>query len=142
MDGPLLYSLIIIAGIAHILLSIASLAIPRVLKWKQHLVYLPPLLRQIFWTYAAYILVINFCFGIVSLIAADELLNGSMLARSITFFIFIYWLARIGIQFFYFDRSEAPPGIIYVFGEIVLVLLFLFFAVVYVAAFLHDVSLI
>lgn len=142
MNSPLLHQLIILSGIAHIVLSICSLVIPKVLKWNQHLVYLPPLLRQMFWTYAAYILVTNFAFGVVSLVAADELLSGSMLASGITLFIFIYWLARIGVQFFYFDRSEAPPGLIYVLGEIALILLFAIFTIVYLLAFLHNLHLI
>jgi hypothetical protein len=92
--------LIIIAGAGHIALCFGSLLIPKVLQWNRHLSNLQPLLRQMFWTYAAYILVINFCFGVVSLLGADELLNGSFLASGITIFISIYWFTRVGIQFF------------------------------------------
>jgi hypothetical protein len=140
MENNVLTSLLLISGLGHIVLSVASLSIPKVLKWRQHLHNLEPLLRQMFWTYAAYILVINFSFGIISLIATDELLNGSMLAKSITFFISVYWLARIGIQFFYFDRSQAPKGFIYSIGEVGLILLFGLFTVVYFLAFLHNNS--
>ena len=138
MNVDFLKLLILLAGIGHIVLCVGSLLIPRVLQWKQHLNTLQPLLRQMFWTYAAYILVINFCFGIVSLAGTDELLNGSFLARSITFFISLYWLTRIGIQFFYFDRTHAPKGTLYTLGEIALILLFAFFTVVYLLAFLYN----
>lgn len=138
MNGDLLRSLIILAGIGHIVLCVGSLLIPKMLQWKQHLGTLQPLLRQMFWTYAAYILVINFCFGVVSLAGTDELLSGSFLAKSLTLFISAYWLTRIAIQFFYFDRTHAPKGAIYTFGEIALILLFIFFTIVYLVAFLYN----
>jgi hypothetical protein len=140
MDANILTTLIFLCGIGHVALSVASTAIPGALKWRQHLKGLQPLLRQMFWTYAAYILVINFSFGIISIMATGELLNKSILAKSITFFIAAYWLARIGIQFFYFDRSEAPKGLIFILGEICLVILFGLFTIVYFAAFLYNNS--
>ena len=35
------------------------------------------------------------------------------------------------MQFFYFDRSEAPPGAVYKVGEVLLVGLFIFLTAVY-----------
>jgi len=140
MRMSILPLLLYTCGVGHIVLSLASLSIPRVLQWRRHLHELQPLLRQMFWTYAGYILVINLSFGILSLIATHELLNGSTLAKSITLFIALYWLARVGIQFFYFDRTAAPQGLIYTLGEIGLVALFLVFTAVYFTAFLHNLS--
>jgi len=140
MDHSSLRSFVFAAGIGHILLSVVSLAIPRMLSWKEHLKNMQPLLRQMFWTYAAYILVINFCFGFVSIIATDELLSQTMLAKCITLFISVYWLARIGIQFFYFDKTDAPKGFVYSLGEAGLVLLFASFTIVYFVAFLYNSS--
>src|SRR4051812_31405328 len=92
-----------LCGIGHIVLSIVSIIIPKALQWKKELNKLPVLLKQLFWTYAAYILVINFSFGIVSIYGTNELMNHSFLAKSITLFISIYWGARVLVQFFYFD---------------------------------------
>jgi hypothetical protein len=136
----LLENSLIVSGIGHIILCAGSLVVPRALQWKTNLKTLQPLLRQMFWTYAGYILVTNFAFGIVSIFGSAELLDHSFLARSITFFIALYWLARIVIQFFYFDRSETPRGAIYTLGEIVLVVLFFIFTGVYSAAFLYNMS--
>lgn len=132
--------LILLSGIGHIVLCIASSVIPKVLKWSEGLKDLQPLLRQMFWTYAAYILVINFCFGLVSIMGVDELLNHSFLAKSINLFITVYWLSRILIQFFYFDTTDAPKGLIFTLGEFALIGLFLFFTVVYLTAFLYNMS--
>jgi hypothetical protein len=136
----LLQNSLIVSGIGHIILCAGSLIIPRALQWKTNLKSLKPLLRQMFWTYAGYILVTNFAFGIVSVFGSEELINRSFLATSITFFIALYWLARVVIQFTYFDRSEAPKGTIYTLGEIVLVVLFLMFTGVYSLAAFYNMS--
>jgi len=138
MPTSTLHLLLILCGIGHIALSVASLVVPKALKWKYHLKTLPVLLQQMFWTYAGYILVINISFGVVTLLGADELVNGSFLAKSITLFIAVYWLARIVIQFTYFDKTDAPKGGLYTLGETALVILFATFTIVYTLAFLHN----
>jgi hypothetical protein len=140
MNKNVLEFLIYWSGIGHIVLSLASLAIPKFLKWKEELAPLQKLLRQMFWTYAGYILVINFCFGLVSVFGAIELLNTSFLAKCVTFFIAIYWFARVLIQFLYFDKTNAPKGWFFTLGEIGLVGLFVIFTIVYALAFLYNCS--
>jgi hypothetical protein len=120
-----------IAGASQIALSIGSLAIPKLLNWKGELNNVSKLISQMFWTYAGYILVINVCFGLVSLFGSEDLLAKSFLAKCVTAFIFFYWFVRILIQFFYFDTTGAPKGFIYKLGEIALVGLFVFLSVVY-----------
>jgi hypothetical protein len=112
-------------------LVIGSLAIPKILKWPQELAKVQPLIKQIFWTYAAYILIINLSFGLVSVFDFYELTNGSRLAMLSTGFISVYWISRISIQFFYFDRTNFPQGKWYKLGEILLVVLFVLFSTVY-----------
>ncbi len=140
MNHELLKTLIFWCGVGHIGLCFVGLLIPKFLNWKKALEPVPPLIRQIFWTYAGYILAINFWFGIVSIFGADELLGGSFLAKSITFFIGFYWLARIFIQFFYFDTTDAPKGLFFKFGEIGLVVLFVGFTLVYFTAFFQNLG--
>ena len=126
-------------GIAHFGLSLGSLYIPHALRWKTHLSHLQPLLRQMFWTYAGYILAINVAFGLISTGGTSELVSGSFLARSVTLLIGLYWLVRVAIQFFYFDTSSAPQGKWYKAGELALVALFCLFAVTYLTAFALNV---
>ncbi len=130
-----LHTLIYLAGIGQIGLVLGSLAIPRILGWKQQLMQVTPLLRQVFWTYAGYILVTNLCFGLLSFLAPDTLLQGSTLSTVVTGFIAVYWLSRIGIQFLYFDRNSFPKGGIHTLGETVLLALFVFLAAVYSYSF-------
>jgi hypothetical protein len=101
---------IFLAGIAQVGLVIGSLAIPSILKWRMELAKVNPLIRQMFWTYAAYILVINLCFGLLSICCAAELTDRSTLALLCNAFIAMYWISRVLIQFFYFDRASFPKG--------------------------------
>lgn len=138
MNAILVTKLIFWCGLGHVALCLGSLLVPAALEWKKHLQSLPLLLRQIFWTYAGYILVTNFSFGIISILGKEELIDGSFLASSVTLFISVYWMTRIAIQFFYFDKTNAPKGLIYTLGEIVLVGAFVVFASVYLIAFLIN----
>jgi len=136
----MLRELLFIAGISQIFLVLGSLTIPKLLHWKQELDKVNPLIKQMFWTYAGYILVTNLSFGILTLIAPEELMNGSTLAIAITLFISIYWIVRIFVQFFYFDRSSAPEGFIYRWGEVGLVSLFVYLSIVYSYLFYINLS--
>jgi len=127
-----------VAGLAHIALSLGSLAIPRILRFREGLSSLRPLLREMFWTYSGYILATNVFFGIVSILAPEEIVSGTFLARAICIFILAYWFGRILIQFFWFDRADMPIGRGPLLGEIALVSLFLFFVFVYGLATLRN----
>jgi hypothetical protein len=127
----MLRTLIIAAGVGQLLLAACSLAIPRVLRWSEELAKLRPLTRQVFWTYAGYIWTTNVCFGLVSVFMPDELVAGSRLAAVVCGFIALYWLARVVIQFAYFDRRDAPAGMIFRVAEFGLVGLFVFLTAIY-----------
>jgi hypothetical protein len=123
--------LIRLAGIGQLVLILASLAIPHMLDWKEETAKLRPLTRQVFWTYAAYIWTTNLAFGMLSTLAPHWLLDGSGLARSVSSFIAVYWIARLVIQFTYFDRRDAPQGSVFRVAEALLVGLFAYLAFVY-----------
>lgn len=128
-------TLLFFAGISQMALAIGSLAIPNVLKWKQELSNVHILIKQMFWTYAAYILFINLSFGLISVFAYKYLSDGSVLACAISGFIAIYWISRVAIQFCYFDRRSMPTGWLNRLLEGVLVSLFVFLSTVYVVTF-------
>ena len=124
-------TLLILAGLGQLSLALGSVAVPRVLHWREDTAKLRPLTRQVFWTYAGYIWVTNICFGLVSTFAPESLHDGTTLARVVSGYICAYWLARVLVQFFWFDRSSAPPGTFYKLAEVALVGLFVFLTAVY-----------
>ena len=141
MLDSLLSLLVLLAGLGQLVLVVASLAIPRVLRWREDTARLRPLTRQVFWTYAGYIWFTNLCFGLVSL-APALLLDRSRLAAAVTGYIAAYWGARIVIQFTYFDRSDAPSGIAVRLAEIGLAVLFVFLTFVYGWAALFNLGVV
>jgi hypothetical protein len=131
--------LVLLAGAGQLALIVASLAIPRVLGWREETAKLRPLTRQVFWTYAVYIWATNLAFGLVSL-RPGWLLDRSPLAACVTGFIMAYWAGRVLIQFVYFDRSDAPPGLHVRLAEVALVGLFVFLSLTYAAALLFNLG--
>jgi hypothetical protein len=127
----LIQQLILLAGLAQIGLVSGSLAIPKILNWRGELAKVNLLIKQMFWVYAAYIVVINLCFGLISVFAYRDLTDGSKLAVLINGFIAVYWISRVFVQFLYFDRASFPTGIWPKIGETVLIMLFIFLSVVY-----------
>ncbi len=125
------YTLVVAAGVGTLELAVASLAIPRALRWPEDLARLRPLTRQVFWTYAGYIWATNLAFGLVSALTPGWLLDRTPLAGAVCGFIAAYWGARLVIQFAYFDRSDAPKGPLFAVGEAALVGLFVLLTLVY-----------
>jgi hypothetical protein len=137
---PILPHLVFVAGVAQLVLIVASLAIPRVLRWSEDTARLRPLTRQVFWTYAGYIWSTNLCFGLLSALAPQWLLDRSPLAGAVSGYIAAYWGARLLIQFVYFDRSDVPPGPWPRLAEAALVTLFLYLTLVYGCATVFTVA--
>jgi len=124
-------ALLVLAGVGQLALALASLALPRILRWREDTARLRPLTRQVFWTYSAYIWGTNVCFGLLSTLAPDRLLDRSPLARIVCGYVAAYWGARVLVQMLVYDRSEAPPGAIFKAAEAAMVALFLFLTAVY-----------
>jgi hypothetical protein len=136
----MLESLIFFAGVGQLVLVLCSLAIPKILNWRDEISKLRPLTRQVFWTYAGYIWVTNLSFALVSLISPASLTDRSFLATAVTIYIFAYWLARVIIQFTWFDRSDAPKGLRYSIAEGLLVGLFIGLTVIYGWAVIENLN--
>lgn len=124
---------LILAGLAQLGIASSSVFIPRLLGWREETKLLRPLTRQVFWTYAVYILAINTSFGLLSLLAPHLLLDGSTLARVVCLFIAAYWTSRLMLQFVVFDRSVTVRPL-FRFAEAMYVCAFAYLAVVYSTA--------
>ena len=136
----MLNTFIFYAGLGQLILVVGSLAIPKTLGWREETSKLRPLTRQVFWTYAAYIWATNLSFALVSMLSPASLTDRSFLSTAVTLYIFVYWLARVIIQFTWFDRSDAPPQPIFKFAEALLVALFLSLTGVYGWALLTNMT--
>ena len=94
---------LLIAGILHLLIPIASALVPSVLDWRSELRSLTKLTRQLVWVHGVFIVLTIVGFGAISIVARRELASGTMLARAVCAFVAVFWLCRLGVQFFVFD---------------------------------------
>ncbi len=93
---------LLVGGLLHFAVLFASTLAPRVLNWRTNLATLPPFLRRLFWVYGGFIVLVIISFGGLSLLHAEELASGAALSRSVCAMIALFWLARLGVQFFVF----------------------------------------
>ncbi len=133
MNDEFLSELILLAGFGQLLLAGGSIAIPRVLKWRDKLASLDPLTRRLFWVYAGYIFGTNILLGLVSIAGRQALLQPSLSSFAIHTYAAIYWTARLVIQFTVF-RGVKPEGRFFGVAEFLLAALFLLLSTTYIVA--------
>jgi len=74
------------------------------------------------------------------LIPAD-LKNGTNLALALTGLIGAYWIGKVATQFAYYPMYQIPKKIFFKMGSYGMNLLFVFFAVVYLLLFIHNLQI-
>jgi hypothetical protein len=123
-------TLLVIGGLLHFVILIASALTPRLLDWRTNLAALHPFLRRLFWVYGCFIVLVIVSFGLLTLLNVDELASGTAFSRSVCAIIAVFWLARVGVQFFVFDarpflttafRRLGYHGLTFLFGALVFI---------------------
>ena len=94
----MLTTLIWLAGAGQLSVLIASALVPVQLKWKTELECLPRLHRQMYWVYGGYTVMGIVALGLISLINAEALASGGLLARSVCCYAAIFWGVRLSLQ--------------------------------------------
>jgi hypothetical protein len=89
---------IFFAGVGQLCVLIASALVPIRLNWKDDLLALPRLHRQLFWVYGGYVVLAIVALGLISITSATELASGTMLARSVCAYIAVFWGIRLSLQ--------------------------------------------
>jgi hypothetical protein len=123
--------LILIGGVLHFGILIASGLVPGVLNWRSELARLSPLSRQLVWVHGAFIVLVIGGFGALSLTLPAELVTGSALARAVCSFIAIFWAVRLAIQFVVFDAKPYLTSRLLWLGYNALTAVFAYQVVVY-----------
>ena len=137
-----LVALLVLAGLGQLVLCGASPFIPIVLGWPAQIKVLPKLLRQVFWTYAGYILGSHLVFAGISLFAASILLDGSVSATILCAWMTLWWGVRLAIHLVGFDLAEVPNQGWHRGAKLALGALFAALTSIYVLAVLFNVNLI
>ena len=132
MDS-LMPRLIFLAGVGQLGVLAAAALVPFRLNWRNELRVLPPLHRQMYWVYGAYVLMSIVAFSALSIFNARELAGGSGLARGVCAYGAVFWGIRLGLQSV-FDVREHLTAWWLKAGYFALGLLFAAFTVVYALA--------
>lgn len=123
--------LLLLAGLGHFLILVASFQVPGRLGWKEDLAKLTPFNRKIMWNYGFFIVVMIVAFGVQTLLFRREMIEGVPSALGTATLICCFWLLRILVDFFYFSHSDWPEGAEFVVGHALLNSLFTFLVLSY-----------
>jgi len=128
MTTELMVRLIWGAGAIHAGIVAANIPLPRRLRVRERLAGVPRFLRQIFYVHWLYIVIVVGMFAALCFGFAAELAGGSRLGRFLSGFIAAFWLLRIVLQAFYYDkelrRENRALDTLYVGSLIVMVFVF------------------
>jgi hypothetical protein len=128
-----------LAGAGQLFIAIQYQWTRRIIGWDADMGKLRRHNRCIAQTYARYIQGLNTAFGLVCLLQPRELLGQSPLAADVTLLIGVYWLARLILQFAYYNfREITAKSRLYQFGEYAFAMLFAFQAAALLVAFAYD----
>ena len=90
--------LIVGAGFAQLTVLTASALVPLRLDWRTELQTLSKLHRQMYWVYGGYVVMSIIAFALISIFHSAELAGGGALARSLCFYIALFWGIRLLLQ--------------------------------------------
>lgn len=93
--------LIWVAGLLQLAIAAANLVLPRILRYRENLAQMSPMVREIFLVHSGYIVLVLIAFGTISLVFAPDLAGGNRLGRFLSAFLAVFWLLRIPVQLAY-----------------------------------------
>jgi hypothetical protein len=123
--------LLMVAGVLHFGVLIASALVPKVLDWRGELRKLPSLFAQLVWVHGGFVVLTITGLGAISVVNAAELASGTQLARTVCGFIALFWGTRLAVQFFYFDATLYLTSSALKLGYHGLTLVFSYLTIIY-----------
>ena len=125
-----------LAGAGHFCVLMASFQVPYRLRWKEDLAKLTSFNRKLMWVHGGFAVYTIIAFGAMTLALHAEILRGDRAALALAFFIGIYWLLRIIVDFAYYSHWDWPSGAAFRMGHILLTSLFVFLSTSYLGVML------
>jgi hypothetical protein len=140
MNAATLTTLLILAGVCHFGILLASALTPRVLDWRGELARVSPLSRHVVWTHGVFIVLTIIDFGVITVTNAAALAAGSTLARWFCGYVAVFWLSRLVVQLFIFDARPFLKTAFLKLGYHGLTVVFTYMGVVYACAALRCIT--
>lgn len=120
-----------LASLGHFCVLGASFQVPRRLGWKEDLPKLTTFNHKLMYVYAGFTVLTIVAFGVLTFLLHDEMWRGERAATALAVFIAVYWTARIGVDFLYYEHKDWPKGRQFVVGHALLTGLFCALATTY-----------
>jgi hypothetical protein len=128
MTTDLMRKLIWAAGVVHVGIIAANIPLPGRLRVRERLASVPRFVRQIFYVHWVYIVIVLGMFAALCFGFARELAGSTRMGRFLSGFMAGFWLLRIVLQIFYYDREVRRENraldLLYVGSLVVLVVIF------------------
>ena len=120
-----------IAAIIQMAIFLANFYLPFKLQYRKNISPMAPFFRQVFITHAAYIAGVVLLFSVITFAFALELSSGHGLGQFLAATLCLFWLVRIPLQLFYYDKSIRRANRL---GDVTMTLALIFLAATYAAA--------
>jgi hypothetical protein len=131
MTANTLTMLLVLGGVCHFGILLASALVPRVLDWNRELARISPLSRHVVWTHGVFIVLTIIAFGVITVVNAPALAAGTALARWFCGFVAVFWLSRLVVQLFLFDAGPYLTSRLLKLGYHGLTVVFAYLGTVY-----------
>jgi hypothetical protein len=119
------------AGAIQLAIIAANFALPKKLRCRENLVKVSPMIREVFVVHWLYIVLVLGIFTTLCFWFAPELAGGSRLGRFLSLAMAIFWLLRVPIQLFFYDREIRRQNRL---ADVVFLLTFSYLGIVFGAA--------
>lgn len=129
-----------IAGVLLLLLAGAHFTFPKRFNWAEELSRLSLLNRQMFLVHVGYIVLLLASMGVLSLFFTGALLERSQLARLVLAWLSLFWLSRLVVQWFVYDRQLWRGNRLHTGVHVVFTGLWCYLALVYGWGFWQQLS--
>ncbi len=98
---PLLW----IAGAIHLAIAVSNFWVPGILHYRENLVKLSPMVRQVFIVHSIYMVLVLLGISALCFFFAPQLAGGTLLGQCLSGFLAVFWLLRVVLQFTFYDRE-------------------------------------
>lgn len=126
-----------IVGIALIVLALLHAVFPRYFNWRMELASLSLINRQVMYVHTFFIALVLILVGSLCLTSATELV-GTALGNRIALGLFIFWFARLLIQFFGYSSELWRGKKLETAIHIVFSLMWTYFSIVFLAIYWYG----
>ncbi len=124
------------AGALQLMIIAANFVVPKKLHCRENLSRVSPMVRTVFVVHWVYIVLVLGIFASLSFWFAPDLAGASRLGRFLSAMIAVFWLLRVPIQLFFYDREIRRQNRV---GDVVFLFAFSYLGVVFSIAALGVV---